>query len=425
MPYNPGITYDSGALARGLEQFSEGLAQGLQEYRQNKQEGQALEAVGEMIWKQRQQSGLPPIDPKVLSQFSKGGTSTKRAIIGQLAAETMLGIQEREAKSLRESRALQDSERAQRMLALQNAQQAQRGFNAQWSAYLNTPQTIRRPDKGEVLLQLAAQNNLPPGAIDSRFLGQFEPRPLPLGQTMDIPHLGTLIGTGGAPRFEAARTRPQLFPAKDPVTGKPIPGMALTESGGAIQTGERGGLKDLSQTEVDRITALNQAASDLQTLEGLYNALDPDYGGPIMGRLRSAAGGVTGDNATIVALQNAITAATPNLARGVFREVGVLTDEDITRYKELLPSPTDSSGARKTKFDQLRKRIQQGQTETMEQLRKAGRDVGGFDAKSGAGAAVLQKFDNEKAARAAGLKDGDMFLFYDPSTASYRKARLK
>ena len=78
-------------------------------------------------------------------------------------------------------------------------------------------------------------------------------------------------------------------------------------------------------------------------------------------------------------MSNAINAATPNLARGVFREVGVLTDEDIKRYKALLPTAYDTDAVRKVKMDQLRDRITQGKKETMESLRKAGRDLSGFD----------------------------------------------
>jgi hypothetical protein len=137
--------------------------------------------------------------------------------------------------------------------------------------------------------------------------------------------------------------------------------------------------KTLTQSETSMLAAFNQAEEDLVNLSKMFEGLGPDWGGPVSGRVKSALG--MGQNPNIAAIENAITAATPNLARGVFREVGVLTDEDIKRYKALLPTAYDTEAVRKVKLDQLRERIKQGRTETMQTLRKAGRDLTGFDEK--------------------------------------------
>jgi hypothetical protein len=179
--------------------------------------------------------------------------------------------------------------------------------------------------------------------------------------------------------------------------------------------------KALTQEEVGRITALNQAEMDLNRLEELYKSLGSDYGGPLAGRLKSAAAG--GQNQHIAALQNAIIGATPNLARGVFREVGVLTDEDVKRYAQLLPGPFDTDAVRKTKLNQLRERIIVGRKEMVTSLKSAGRDVEGFSADPAGGAS--KRFDSEDEARTAGAQAGDIVELYDPETASYRRARLK
>lgn len=178
--------------------------------------------------------------------------------------------------------------------------------------------------------------------------------------------------------------------------------------------------KALTQTEVAGIAALNQAEQDLNVLENIYKELGPDYGGPVSARVKSMVMG--GQNPNIAALENAITAATPNLARGVFREVGVLTDQDVARYKQLLPAPTDTQEVRTRKIKQLRDRIAQGRKEMVTSLQAAGRDVEGFD--QGAGGAP-SRFDSEAAARSAGAQAGDIIELYDPATATYRKARLK
>jgi len=177
--------------------------------------------------------------------------------------------------------------------------------------------------------------------------------------------------------------------------------------------------KALSQTEVAGIAALNQAEMDLNTLENTYKQLGENYGGPVSARVKSLAMG--GQNPNIAALENAITAATPNLARGVFREVGVLTDQDVARYKQLLPAPTDTQEVRTRKIKQLRDRIAQGRKEMVTSLEAAGRDVQGFSKGAGGG---VPRFDSEDAARAANVGT-NVFEMYDPATATYRKARLK
>jgi hypothetical protein len=128
---------------------------------------------------------------------------------------------------------------------------------------------------------------------------------------------------------------------------------------------------------VDRLAALNQAEQDLAKLEAQYQALGADYGGPVSARAKSWAMG--GNNPDIIGLETAITAATPNLARGVFREVGVLTDQDVKRYSSLFPMPTDTQAVRNQKFKQLKARIAEGKKETMDMLRKSGRDLSGFE----------------------------------------------
>jgi hypothetical protein len=182
--------------------------------------------------------------------------------------------------------------------------------------------------------------------------------------------------------------------------------------------------KALTQEEVGRIASLNQAENDLNVLEKLYAGMGAGYGGPVSGRIKSLA--MAGQNPNIAAMENAITAATPNLARGVFREVGVLTDQDIARYQRLLPSPTDTDEVRKRKVKQLRDRIAIGRKQMIGSLKSAGRDVAGFSDES-ATEEDGEKYDSEAEARAAGhsAESNPVVMIYDPATAKYRKARLK
>lgn len=247
---------------------------------------------------------------------------------------------------------------------------------------------------------------------------------LPIGKTMQLPDGTTIYGTGGAPQFrfpEKPATAPQLFPANDPGTGKPIPGMALTAGGGVVQTGEKGGLKDLSQTEVDRIAALNQAAKDMDRIEQLFGSMSDAGTGPVVGRARS----MNPYDESRAVLEQAVNAAVPNLARGVFREVGVLTDEDVKRYAKQFPTLTDPPDTRRKKLAQLRTRIKEGEKTTMDELRKAGRDVTGFDKSTPPAAEGPMRYQTEDAARKSGAKSGDVIELYLPERGGYVKVKLK
>lgn len=132
--------------------------------------------------------------------------------------------------------------------------------------------------------------------------------------------------------------------------------------------------KQLSDAESQNITALQQSKRDLDALQGAFDQLkDPDYGGPLAGRLRKLT--TFGTDPNIARIENMITGSTPNLARGVFREKGTLTDKDIDRYKTLLPNVNDTAAQRKQKFDDLRSRLDQATTETLATLEASGRDV--------------------------------------------------
>jgi hypothetical protein len=199
-----------------------------------------------------------------------------------------------------------------------------------------------------------------------------------LGEVFNFPDGTTAYGTGGAPHLrypEKAAATPKLYPAIDPGSGQPIPGMALNESGSVIQTGEKGGLKDLSQTETQQIAALEQASKDMDRIEELFKSMSDASTGPVVGRAR----GLNPYDESRAILEQAVNAAVPNLARGVFREVGVLTDEDVKRYAKQFPTLTDPPDTRRKKLAQLRTRIKEGEKTTMDELRKAGRDVTGFD----------------------------------------------
>lgn len=134
--------------------------------------------------------------------------------------------------------------------------------------------------------------------------------------------------------------------------------------------------KALTAAELQQINALQQSERDLGTLEQAFADIkDPNFGGPVAGRVL----GLDPTNVNIQRIDSLVTAATPNLARGVFREVGVLTDEDITRYRALLPNRNDTATQRTQKLKDLRSRLVSSTRETLGTLKAAGRDVDGIE----------------------------------------------
>jgi hypothetical protein len=160
---------------------------------------------------------------------------------------------------------------------------------------------------------------------------------------------------------------------RDRATGEPL------DSGKIIRPGpeKKNDEKALTASEIQQIQALQQAGRDLAGLDSAFKEIgDKDWGGPIGGRLRSAVS--LGTDTNVSRIENLVTASTPNLARGVFREVGVLTDEDIKRYRKLLPDVTDTAAQRKQKLSDLQKRMVEQTEETLSTLKAAGRDVTGL-----------------------------------------------
>lgn len=96
---------------------------------------------------------------------------------------------------------------------------------------------------------------------------------------------------------------------------------------GQIQEGKR---RPLSATQSDDLV---QAQLARRNVVELYNLLQDVPGtGPIAGRIKA----LDPYSEEVAAIKAQINRTVPGLARGIFKEVGVLTDTDINRYSETL-----------------------------------------------------------------------------------------
>lgn len=97
------------------------------------------------------------------------------------------------------------------------------------------------------------------------------------------------------------------------------------------------GRKEAPQFLIEKAMKIDQSAKDLDDLEKLFGDMTT---GPFVGFFR----GLNPYDTDAKALEAKLKATVPNLARGVFAEVGVLTDADIQNYMATLPnlkSPKD------------------------------------------------------------------------------------
>jgi len=113
---------------------------------------------------------------------------------------------------------------------------------------------------------------------------------------------------------------------------------------GTIQNSAQFGdtrLTDSRLEKIDQATLALGSVESLTTLLGLGDegtgANAVDLSGPITGRKRTLISALGGD-VTAAGINAAIQGLIPTVARGIFGEVGVLTDADINNYKKTIPN---------------------------------------------------------------------------------------
>ncbi len=141
----------------------------------------------------------------------------------------------------------------------------------------------------------------------------------------------------------------------------------------ADKAAQRG--KPMTSTEVEKISQLDSVAYSLDLLQQKLDEIPATDRGPIAGRIDKA----NPYNVKAQEIQNIITSITPGLARGVFGEVGVLTDSDMARYSGLLPNPAIPKDLADKNMANLREKLADSKIKQIETMRKAGMDVGGFE----------------------------------------------
>lgn len=133
---------------------------------------------------------------------------------------------------------------------------------------------------------------------------------------------------------DIAKNTLELLQAKKIIggtTGSPV--------GDIIAGSSKYGDKRLTDSQLEKIQKATSALGSMETLQGLLSQGKDgiNISGPVTGRLRALATQLGGD-ANASAINATIQGLIPTVARGIFGEVGVLTDADIENYRKTVPN---------------------------------------------------------------------------------------
>lgn len=137
-----------------------------------------------------------------------------------------------------------------------------------------------------------------------------------------------------------------------------------------IQEGKR---RPLSATQADDLVQAQLTYKGVQELKRKLDALQET--GPVIGRARQ----LNPYDPEVTAIMAEITRIVPGLARGIFKEVGVLTADDVERYTSTLANPR----ATKEQIEQLHRdtvtKIEQSIQIVSQTYTDLGYDLGTFN----------------------------------------------
>lgn len=181
---------------------------------------------------------------------------------------------------------------------------------------------------------------------------------------------------------------------------------AVTEAGligpdsfKAVLSASKGGKAPVA----DERKALTKAFLVVDQLDTLTTSVNDTLTGPIIGAIRS---GNPFDTKAQVIKANLISII-PNLARGVFGEVGVLTDHDIATYSQTLPNLSSTKDVRDAIVGLTLKTVQRSIENQLEVLAASGIDVSGFVNKYTALTNLIETIENRIGVNDAGAGGGE------------------
>lgn len=145
--------------------------------------------------------------------------------------------------------------------------------------------------------------------------------------------------------------------------------LASGDDMGAIRASAGG--KQVEGTAVESFAKAKNVLSQLGNLESTVMGMDT---GPIIGAFKSA----NPYDVDAVKLKAELQAIVPNLARGIYGEVGVLTDQDINNYIQTLPNAKSTDDQKKALLNMTKKIIKDSISNKAATYAELGYDVSGL-----------------------------------------------
>lgn len=186
-----------------------------------------------------------------------------------------------------------------------------------------------------------------------------------LNDAVQKPEVAMMFGVPGSGVREGFKNRRDLFAKEAQQNEKNAIDRAQAQAAGAP--------KQIPVSLLESTEKMKRAYNDLQGIKDTFDT-DPNIKGPFVGFVRE----FNPYDLTAQELRAKITAAVPNLARGVFGEVGVLTDADIANYKRLLPTTRNTEEAAGILFQFLSKKLETVYDDRLAVLEKQGYNTAGF-----------------------------------------------
>jgi hypothetical protein len=133
-------------------------------------------------------------------------------------------------------------------------------------------------------------------------------------------------------------------------------------------------VQPLGDTELKAVRDLKNTAFSINKIRLLADSISSLKKGPIAGRIF----GKNPYDTELQALDRLVNQTVPSMARGVFGEVGVLTDEDVERYKKMLTNVKEDPAVAGVILDELQEKIASAYNITVDTYAQGGRDVSMF-----------------------------------------------
>jgi hypothetical protein len=250
-------------------------------------------------------------------------------------------------------------------------------IKASFEKYGVTPAVLEKPEPKR-LLSLEKSEPKKEEKVKPPRAGDFDTEAQAQAEAYrDIPGFKTgtytsEIDENGQPFFRVP-PREKMTPSESAAERKAIADAQKAEM--ELTSKSKKGGKTPLDSQINKIIALKSTSEDLKSIAKRLNNIPEQFRGPITGFLARK----NPYSAEIQALNSQIIQIIPGLARGVFGEVGVLTEKDAERYLKTIPNNQQDPKVSFEVLKELTEKLERSKKNTVSAYGKAGYDMSEFE----------------------------------------------